>query len=159
MRRSLILSLLAALFAVALLAGCGGDDGGGQAEVKETFEKDYSEINDEIVALGEEVGQAVNTAEGKSDAVLATQFSGLGSKTEELKTKVDELEPPEEYEEATKRLSDAVGVVARDLTEIGEAAEDNDADTARKQATELARHSVEVRTARRDLARKTGAKV
>lgn len=152
--------LLAALLGAGLLAGCGGDDEGDkQEEVKKTFEEDYKPLNDELLELGDEVGQAVNTAEGKSDAALATQFTQLGEDTQEVKRKLDELEPPEQLEALHHRLSNAVDVVATDLTEIGQAAENHDADGARKQATELVRHSVEVRTARRELARKTGAKV
>ena len=164
MRRPLLLSLLAALFAVALLAGCGGGDDGGdggsdQAELKETFDRDYREINDDLLALGDEVGQAVSTAEGKSNPQLATQFTGLGERTQEIKRRLDALEPPDEYEAQARRLSNAVAVVGSDLSEIGQAAEGNDPAAARKQATELVRHSVEVRTARRELARRTGARV
>jgi hypothetical protein len=161
MRRSLLLMLVAALLGAGLLAGCGGDDDGGdsQAEVKEQFEKDYRELNDDLLDLGEEVGQAVNSARGKSNAALATQFTALGERTEEIKRRVDELEPPEDLEALTRRLSNAVDVAGSDLTSIGQAAENNDASGARKQATELVRHSVELRTARRELARRTGATV
>jgi outer membrane murein-binding lipoprotein Lpp len=162
MRRSLLLMLVAALLGAGLLAGCGGDDDGGgdsQAEVKEKFDEDYRELNDDLLDLGEEVGQAVNGARGKSDAALATQFTGLGERTQEIKRRLDELEPPEDLEALRQRLSNAVEVVGSDLTSIGQAAENNDARGARQQAQELVRHSVEVRTARRELARKTGATV
>ena len=89
--------LIAALLGAGLLAGCGGDDEGDkQEEVKKTFEEDYKPLNDDLIALGDEVGRAVNTAEGKSDAALATQFTRLGEETQEIKRKLDELEPPEE---------------------------------------------------------------
>jgi hypothetical protein len=101
----------------------------------------------------------VTTAEGKSDDALATQFTDLGERTQEIKRKLDGLEPPEEYEALARRLSNAVQVVGSDLSEIGQAAEGNDASGARTQAQELVRHSVEVRTARRELARRTGATV
>jgi hypothetical protein len=148
--------LIAALLGVGLVAGCGGDDG---PSAKEQFEKDYGEVNDDLLSLSEEVGTAVNTARGKSDAQLATQFASLGERTQEVRGDLDELDPPEEYQDLTERLSKAIDVVATDLTEIGEAADANDATAARAQAVELGRHSVEVRTARRELARRTGAKV
>ena len=159
MRRSLLLALLSALLVTGLLAGCGGDDKPSQEEVKKEYDDAFKPINDDLLEQGEEVGQAVNNAEGTSDEALATQFTGLGEDTEEIKTRLDELEPPDEYEDDHNRLSKAIETVATDLREIGEAAEASDPKAARTQAAELVRHSVEVRTARRALARKTGAKV
>jgi hypothetical protein len=151
--------LLVALLATGLVAGCGGDDSSKEDEVKEKFEEAYKPLNDDIIELGNEVGQAVNSARGKSDEALATQFASLGERTQELKGEVEELEAPEEYEDGQERLVKALDTVGTDLTEIGEAAEASDPSEARKQAAELARHSVEVRTSRRELARETGAKI
>jgi hypothetical protein len=159
MRRTTLLMLLVALLATGLVAGCGGDDKSKEEEAKEKYEEAYSPINDDIIELGNEVGQAVNTARGKTDEALATQFASLGDRTRELNEKLEELEAPEEYSDLDDRLVKALDVVATDLTEIGEAAEASDPGEARKQAAELARHSVEVRTSRRELARKTGAKI
>lgn len=165
MRRSPLPALLLALLALGLLAGCGGDDDGGNgggddaAELKERFDTGYRPINDDFVALGTEVGEVIQTARGKSNESLATRFRGLSARLTAIKARLDELEPPPEYESDAKRLSDAMALVGGDLDEIAQAAADGDAAEARTQAQELARHSVEVRTARRALARKTGAKV
>lgn len=148
--------LLVALFAGGLVAGCGGDDG---ADAKEQFEKDYEEVNDDLRALGDEVGQALQAAPSTTDEALATRFRSLGERTLEIKGDLDDLEPPDEYQDLTDRLSKAIETVATDLTEIGDAGAAHDVEEGRKQFTELGRHSVEVRTARRELARKTGATV
>ncbi|HEX8741676.1 MAG TPA: hypothetical protein VF712_00945 [Thermoleophilaceae bacterium] len=161
MPRALLLALVSALLALGLLAGCGDDGGKGddKAELKEAFDRDYPPINDEFVALGNETGETIKTAKGKSNAELATKFESLATRVDGLKRRLDALEPPPEYEADTKRLSAVMGVVSGDLKEISQAATAGDAAEARTQVQELARHSVEVRTARRALARKTGAKV
>jgi hypothetical protein len=164
-RRPLVLALATALLTLGLLAGCGGDDDGGNgggddvAEVKERFDTAYRPINDEFLALGRETGEAITTARRKSNASLATRFESLSTRVTALRGRLDALEPPPEYESDAERVSNAMAVVAGDLNEIAQAAQAGDASEARAQVQELARHSVEVRTARRALARKTGAKV
>lgn len=161
---SRLLTLLgAALLAVGLLSGCGGDDGDGgdksATELKQEFDTAYRPINDDFVEVGEDVGETIQTARGKSNPALATSFRDLADRTEELKRRLDALEPPPEYESDARRLSEAMGVVREDLASTSAAAAAGDAGEARTQVQELVRHSVEVRTARRALARKTGAKL
>ena len=163
MRRPLLLTIVAALLALGLLAGCGDDDNGGggddAAEVKEEFSKEYRPINDEFLALGGEVGEAVKTARGKTNSELTRTFGGFADDVRDLRTRLDALEPPPELEDETKRLSAAMALVGDDVRQISVAAATGDADKARTEAQQLVRHSVEVRTARRALARETGAKV
>jgi hypothetical protein len=164
-RRPLLPALLAALLAVGLLAGCGDDDGGNggggdeAAEVKREFEQGYRPINDEFLALGAEVGKAVETARGKSNSELTRTFGGFADRVRDLRARLDALEPPPELEADRKRLSAAMALVGDDVRQISVAAATGDAAKAREEAQQLVRHSVEVRTARRALARKTGAKV
>ena len=162
--RTILLALVTALLAVGLLAGCGDDDDGGgggddPAELKERFDAAYPTINDAFVALGKETGEVIRTAKGKSNAELATTFQTLGTKVAALRGRLDALEPPPEYESDTERLSNVMGVIGEDLRAISQAAQVGDPNEARTQVQELVRHSQEVRTARRALARKTGAKV
>ena len=165
MRRSIVLALVTALLAVGLLVGCDDDDNGGgnggddAAELKERFDTGYRPINDEFLALGKEVGEVISTAKGQSDAALATKFKSLATRVAALKPRLDRLEPPPEYEEDAKRVSEAMALVGRDLDEIALAADAGDAAAARTHTQDLVRHSEEVRIARRKLARRTGAKV
>ena len=163
MRRPLLLALITALLALGLLAGCGDDDGGNggndAAELKKNFDTAYRPINDEFLALGRETGEVIQAARGKSNASLATAFKSLSARVAAIKARLDNLEPPPDYERDTERLSNVMALVGGDLDEIAQAADAGDAAEARTQAQELVRHSVEVRTARRALARKTGAKI
>ena len=159
MKRPILLMLLALLLGAGLLAGCGGDDDGGgdTASQKEQFDEGYKPINDEFVAVGNDVGQAVQTAKGKSNQELATTFGSLATRVLALKDRLTDLDPPDEYKADADRLARSMDVVAADLSAISDAAERGDADDARTRTQGLFRHSVETRTARRTLARKTGA--
>jgi len=157
MRAPLLLTLLAAALGLGLLAGCGGDDDGGSS-VKEDFDEAYAPINDEFLKLGEQTQKTIQTAEGQTDAALATKFDDLAKQVFALRARLVGLEAPEEYEADVDRLAASMQVVGGDLSEISRAAERGQATEARDQVRELIRHSVETRTARRALARKTGAK-
>jgi hypothetical protein len=161
-RRTLIL-LVSALLALGLLAGCGGDDddggdGGDSGSQAEKFDEAYKPINDEFVALGEEVQQTIQTAEGQSNDALATKFDELAKKVFELRARLVGLDAPEDYQPDVDRLAASMQVVGGDLSDISRAAENGQAQKAKEQVQELVRHSVETRTARRALARRTGAK-
>jgi hypothetical protein len=162
-RRPWLIALLAALLALGLLAGCGGDDGPSKeeeaAEVKEEFSEGFKPINDDFLALGERVGRAVQTARGKENSELTREFGEIADEVRELRTRLERLEAPPEWEADKKRLSAAMALVGDDTRQISVAAATGDADKARTEAQQLVRHSVEVRTARRALARKTGAKL
>jgi hypothetical protein len=162
-RRHVLLALIAALLAIGLLAGCGGDDddggnGGDSAAQKEEFDEAYAPINDEFLKLGAETQQTIQTAEGQSNEALATKFDELAKQVFALRARLVGLDAPEEYKSDADRLAASMQVVGGDLSEISRAAEKGQAAEARTQVQELVRHSVETRTARRALARKTGAK-
>ena len=160
MRRPAVLMLLVALLSLGLLAGCGDDDDGGGdngAATTEEFDKAYEPINDEFVDLGEDVQQTIQTAEGQTNQALATKFDALAKQVFELRARLVALEAPEEYKADVDRLAASMQVVGGDLSEISRAAEKGQAAEAKTQVQELVRHSVETRTARRALARKTGA--
>ncbi|HEX8052781.1 MAG TPA: hypothetical protein VF517_07295 [Thermoleophilaceae bacterium] len=158
MKRSILLILTAALLGLGLLAGCGGDDGGDDAAAqKEDFAREFKPINADFLKLGQDVQQTIQTADTKSDEELATKFKSLSDQVLAVRTRLTGLEAPDEYKEDVDRLAASMQVVAGDLGEISAAAEGSRAAEAKTQVQELVRHSVETRTARRALARKTGA--
>jgi outer membrane murein-binding lipoprotein Lpp len=148
MRRALTL-----LLATALLAGCGGTDKGKE------FSKDFKPVNDQLLVLGTAVGQAVRTAKGTPDTVLATEFTGFASRLRAIKARIAKLDPPDKLKSQTDALSSSVDRLIADLQGIGTAARDHKPSDARAAAVALVRDSQTARTARRALARETGAKL
>jgi hypothetical protein len=148
-----LVAVLAALLAVALVAGC-GDSG----TSKEDYAKEYRPINDEFVALGREVGATVQTAKGQTDAALEKRFGDQAKRVGELKSRLEDLDPPDDYKSDHDKLVEAMGVVQSDIQKIADAAGSHDAAAAKAATIELFEHSEDVRGPRRALAGKTGAK-
>jgi len=140
------------LIAGALLGGCGTDK-------KEQFSKDFKPVNDQLLALGGAVGQAVNSAATTPDAVLAGEFLGFATRLRDIRGRVDDLDPPDDLKTQTKRLSAAVFRLEADVRAIGAAARAHKPEAARAATVALLRDSQSAGDARRTLARKTGATV
>jgi outer membrane murein-binding lipoprotein Lpp len=141
------------LLAVALLAGCGGSGNSAQ------FNKDFKPINDELLNLGAAVGQAVSGAAKTPDTVLAGEFLGFASRLKGIKARLDALKPPDKLKSQEQRLSAALGRLTADLEAIAVAAQNHKPADARAGAVALVRDSRAEGAARREIARKTGAKV
>ncbi len=146
MRRTALV-LLAALAAAIGLAACGGGD---SAPTKAEYQEAFQPVNEEIKTLGQEVGDAIVNAKGKSDADLAAQFKDLATRTTTAATSVGELEPPDD--EAIQKDQDALEAAlnqgARDLTSIASAAEAGNAKTAAAAVAKLAADSDDIRKPR-----------
>jgi prefoldin subunit 5 len=128
------------------LGACGGD---GESDYKDEFEP----ISKDIVALGEDVGKAVQEASGTTDERLADQFGNFAQELGDLQQKLDELEPPEDLADEQDALTSAMGEVQGALEGIASAAEQGDVDAARQSTEDLIQGSVDLRDARRKLAR------
>ena len=143
--------LLAALLAIAALpalTACGESK-------EETFGKDFRGVNKRIVALGSEVGKAVNGASKKSDSQLADEFGKLSQRTGELAQDVDELDPPDKLKATTGQLGESLGDAKDALGDIQQAAAKHDATAARRAAIQLASSSRDLRDARQKLVKAT----
>jgi hypothetical protein len=143
---------LAFLLALALpLAACGEDK-------TETFNKEFKPLNAKIVALGRDVGAAVNGASGKSDRQIQQEFGSLARRTTTLQKSVNRIEAPDELSGDKKDLVDAMGDARDSLAEIEKAAGSSDPQGARRATIQLVSASQDLRSSRLKLVRKTGAK-
>ena len=152
----LLIVLLALLTAGAFVAGCGGDD---KKSDEADFSTEFKTINDRILDLGEQVGQAVSNAANSTDEELSRQFGTFADQLQEQRDALDGLEPPPESQKATDDLSAAMDRVIGDLKAISNAAGSNNPAGAQAATRALVRNSPALRDARRTLARQTGATV
>jgi hypothetical protein len=140
--RSLAFAL--ALFAVLASAGCG-------ESTEDEYKDDFPSINQKLLDLGSEVGDAVENADQASDAQLADDFGSYAKQLGDLQQELDELEPPDDLAEDQDELVSAMGEVQGALEDIAGAAQQGDADAAATATTQLIQGSEQLRDARRRL--------
>jgi hypothetical protein len=151
MPRRPIASLLV-LLALVALAGCGGGGSDKSAE----FKKGYAPLNDQVLAIGNDLGNALSSAKGETDIALARQFASLTARARRVKTKLEALDAPGKYQAHVAALARALDRAASDLERIAGAARAHDATGARTATEALVRDSPAVRNTRRAVARDTG---
>ena len=147
-RRAHAFAALLGVLAVAVGAGCGEDE-------QEAFADDYRPLNRQITSLGEFTGNAVNTAERKTNAQIEDQFGQIAAELARLRGVLRELEPPEELADAHEETIAAMRAVEGSLRGIEESAAQDDPRAARRETIELVRTSEDLREARRRLAGET----
>jgi hypothetical protein len=149
-------TFLAVLLGLSLLAGCGSDKKSGPS--KEKYAEQYKPINDQFLALGQVVAETVRTAKGQTDVALANTFDDQANQVGDLKKRLEDLDPPDDYKPDHDKLVAAMGLVQADLQQISDTARAHDAPGAKAATERLIKDSEQVRTPRRALAEKTGAK-
>ncbi len=128
MARPLAVALAAVL--VALPAGCGEDDA-------EKFRDAYDPVNEKLTNLGQEVSDALQAAQNKSDKELADQFGSFSEDLADISDDVDGLDPPDEVENDVDKLKGAIDDVEESLQDIADASRRNDSDDARTATLDL----------------------
>jgi len=147
------LTILLAVLALSVsLAACGESE-------TDKYVDDYKPLNDKLLAIGSDLGNAVDDVESKSDATLAKQFSGLATRLETLNDEIAALDTPADLKDESKALNEALDATAGDVEDIAEAAKKNDAQAAAAATVELSTDAQEVNTAQNKLAKATGAEV
>lgn len=150
----LLAVLTTALLATALLAACGGGDSGPSKEA--TYKSAFEPLNLKIVATGTAVAEAVNTAEGKSAAEIATEFLKLQQQAAKLGDDVAALSPPTDLEQDNTALASGLRNEATNLGDIVKAAEQSDAAAAKAATIALLSGSAAVRDPRRRIVKALG---
>lgn len=154
MRRLNLVTVLVVLAALAL-AACGGSS----APSKEDWQKDYAPMNQQIKVLGQQVGEAVSGAKGKTPTALATQFQGLADQATAAANDLSKIETPDDatIEQQQDDLVAALKQGANDLHAISAAASANDAKAASAAAAKLVADSAQIRKPRQALEQQLGA--
>jgi hypothetical protein len=140
------LTLAAAGLAGLALGACGGDS-------EEEYRDEFQPINQEVLKLGEQVGETIEGAGDVSDAQLAEDFGDYAQELGDLQQDLDELEPPDDLAEEQDDLVAAMGEVQGPLEDIAAAAEEGDPQAATEATEDLIQRSLDLRDARRALAR------
>jgi hypothetical protein len=151
MRLRLITPLVLLVLALGLSA-CGESE-------KDKYIDDFKPLNDKLLNLGNELAQAVDGADKKTDAVLAKEFTSLATRLEAVNRDIAGLDTPAELQDEADALNSRLGATIGDIEDIARAARGNDAEEAAAATVKLATDAQKVNTAQNRLARATGAEV
>ena len=108
-------------------------------------------VNDKVVALGEDVGTAIGSADRKTARQLARRFSSFARRLGRLTERLTQLTPPPEWTSHHDDLLASLPPVESDLRRIARAARNNNPMAAARAARALIRHSRTLRGERRAL--------
>jgi hypothetical protein len=145
LRRPTALVALVLVVLGAAACGGGGDDDG--------YADDFRRVSERLVALGEQVGEAIETAGESTDRELADEFGGFADELRGVRQELDDLEPPDDLADEQDDLVAAIEPVQESLENIAAAAEQSDPDAARQATIELVERSSDLRDARVELVR------
>jgi hypothetical protein len=109
------------------LAGCGGSDSG--------FTDDYNQAVKPLSELEQGMG------------TKPREFDKLAERTEETRTNLAKLDPPDDAKDEFKALLTELDKVTKDLTTVATAARGNDVAAQRQAAEDLVKSSTEVQQA------------
>jgi hypothetical protein len=129
-------------------SACGGGD-----DDDDAYRDDFGQVSERIVSLGEEVGQAIETAGESTDEELATDFGRFEDELRDVRADLEGLDPPDDLADEQDELVSAIGPVQASLGDIAQAAERSDPEAARQATIQLVERSRDLRDARVALAR------
>jgi hypothetical protein len=132
---------LVGALAIMLGAGCGEDQ-------RDAYVEDFRPLSRQIASLGQFTGDAVQTAERKSDAQIEDQFRQIADELARLRGELEALEPPDDLADDQRAMAEAMRGVEEALRGIQRAAGQSDPRAARRQTIELIQASEDLRDAR-----------
>jgi chromosome segregation ATPase len=140
--------LLLLAFAATLLAGCGGD--GGRLS-KAEYEDRMQEIGAELRAASSGIGDLSQTRDLDK---LADTISDFQERLDEAADDIDALSPPEDVEQETDEISEALHAFADTFGEMEAAARDGNLAELQQAQAEIASKGAEAQRAVQSLERK-----
>jgi hypothetical protein len=140
-----VLRLLSALAVVLALAACG-------KSAQDRYRDDFPPIDRDLTALGADVEAGLRSAGQLEDQALARRFAGYARRLDDLRDRLDQLDPPSSLADSHRQLTVAATSTERALADIVSAARAGDAAAARVAATRLVRSGQVLESARRKIA-------
>lgn len=118
------------------LAGCGGGEALSQEEYQQRLDQTATDLAQRSAALGQELGGVLSGDASASEAAA----DGIGQTAEQFResaSELDDVDPPENAEEANDDLVSGLRAFADDLEEIQDSLGDGDLSDAQRRLGEL----------------------
>jgi hypothetical protein len=112
-----------AIAAVAALAfsGCGGDDGGNEADYVKTYETACKAVNDEVAALQKSVTDAAKAAGSDQTKIVPAMKSGMTKLFDTFGTQIKAMadaDAPKEFEKFQDSVEKGSEQVQKGITQV-----------------------------------------
>ena len=132
--RTIVSALLVSVAALALV-GCGGDEGGealSQEQYQEQLDQATTDLEEGSTDLNDELGAILSGDESVGDAA-AEAVGTMVEQFRETASELEDVEPPENAQEANDEFVNGLRGYADELEEIQGSLEDGDLSEARSQ--------------------------
>jgi hypothetical protein len=149
MSRTRTIVILFVAVAAAVAAGCGGGDGGRLSKAE--YEQRMQAIGSELQTASAAIGDLSQTRDLDK---LADTIADFRERLDEAADDVDGLTPPEDVEEETEQIAEALHAFADTFGEMEDAARDGDLAGLQQAQADIANKGAEARRATESLKQK-----
>jgi hypothetical protein len=129
LRLAIVIALAALLTLTA--AACGGDD-------SDQFREDYNAAVDRLSKINTDIGAAAGGATDQSNKAIAKEFNQIADTAEQTRSRLSDLDPPEDAKDEFDKLLSALGTGVEDLRSVAKAARANSPQEANQAVKKLA---------------------
>jgi hypothetical protein len=129
LRLAIVIALAALLTLTA--AACGGDD-------SDQFREDYNAAVDRLSKINTDIGTAAGGARDQSNKAIAKEFNQIADTAEQTRSRLSDLDPPEDAKDEFDKLLSALGTGVEDLRSVAKAARANSPQEANQAVKKLA---------------------
>jgi hypothetical protein len=150
--------LLAAIALISAVAAAGCGSGGDKAPSTAEFKQAYSAQRTALNRVSDQIGTAIMTADGKSDAEVEASLRAVQGRYHAQLAELDALQPPDALRADFTRVTTAARTLDDDLVAITKAAGAHDAEGAKTATEQLIGHIPALKTAGATLGKKLGLK-
>jgi DNA repair exonuclease SbcCD ATPase subunit len=149
MSRTRTIVILLVAVAAAVATGCGGGDGGRLSKAE--YEQRMQAIGTELQAASAGIGDLSQTQDLDK---LADAIADFRERLDEAADDVDGVTPPEDVEEETDKIAEALHAFADTFGEMEDAARDGDLPALQKAQAEIANKGAEAQRATESIKQK-----
>jgi hypothetical protein len=135
LRLAIVIALAALLTLTA--AACGGDD-------SDQFREDYNAAVDRLSKINTDIGTAAGGASDQSNKAIAKEFNQIADTAEQTRSRLSDLDPPEDAKDEFDKLLSALGTGVEDLRSVAKAARANSPQEANQAVKKLAQTGQEI---------------
>jgi hypothetical protein len=135
LRLAIVIALAALLTLTA--AACGGDD-------SDQFREDYNAAVDKLSKINTDIGTAAGGATDQSNKAIAKEFNQIADTAEQTRSRLSDLDPPEDAKDEFDKLLSALGTGVEDLRSVAKAARANSPQEANQAVKKLAQTGQEI---------------